>query len=229
MNNTSVQSPGECDGTHVCIPIPVGDRDAFTHDATSDILQVLSDNPEKTFSNRELHRLTGKGMGNVNGAVVSLEELGVVSVDRDGRANRVQINPGKLVRSDDRITSIPQPEYHAPVRAVRDRIGDRIGDDAGIVLFGSVARGDADRASDIDVFVVVDDERMTAQREAHSIEADIASEQFDGDRYEAHIVVETRDSAVTHDRIQTVLTEGITVHNTPVLDAVKREVFADGA
>lgn len=168
-------------------------------------------------------------MGNVNGAVVSLEELGVVSVDRDGRANRVQINPGKLVRSDDRITSIPQPEYHAPVRAVRDRIGDRIGDDAGIVLFGSVARGDADRASDIDVFVVVDDERMTAQREAHSIEADIASEQFDGDRYEAHIVVETRDSAVTHDRIQTVLTEGITVHNTPVLDAVKREVFADGA
>jgi len=229
MNSNSVQSPGECDGTHVCIPIPVGDRDAFTHDATSDILQVLSDNPEKTFSNRELHRLTGKGMGNVNGAVVSLEELGVVSVDRDGRANRVQINPGKLVRSDDRITSIPQPEYHAPVRAVRDRIGDRIGDDAGIVLFGSVARGDADRASDIDVFVVVDDERMTAQREAHSIEADIASEQFDGDRYEAHIVVETRDSAVTHDRIQTVLTEGITVHNTPVLDAVKREVFADGA
>jgi len=229
MNSNSVQSPGECDGTHVCIPIPVGDRDAFTHDATSDILQVLSDNPEKTFSNRELHRLTGKGMGNVNGAVVSLEELGVVSVDRDGRANRVQINPGKLVRSDDRITSIPQPEYHAPVRAVRDRIGDQIGDDAGIVLFGSVARGDADRASDIDVFVVVDDERMTAQREAHSIEADIASEQFDGDRYEAHIVVETRDSAVTHDRIQTVLTEGITVHNTPVLDAVKREVFADGA
>lgn len=229
MNSKSVQSPGECDGTHVCIPIPVGDRDAFTHDATSDILQVLSDNPEKTFSNRELHRLTGKGMGNVNGAVVSLEELGVVSVDRDGRANRVQINPGKLVRNDDRITSIPQPEYHAPVRAVRDRIGDRIGDDAGIVLFGSVARGDADRASDIDVFVVVDDERMTAQREAHSIEADIASEQFDGDRYEAHIVVETRDSAVTHDRIQTVLTEGITVHNTPVLDAVKREVFANGA
>jgi len=229
MNSNSVQSPGECDGTHVCIPIPVGDRDAFTHDATSDILQVLSDNPEKTFSNRELHRLTGKGMGNVNGAVVSLEELGVVSVDRDGRANRVQINPGKLVRSDDRITSIPQPEYHAPVRAVRDRIGDQIGDNAGIVLFGSVARGDADRASDIDVFVVVDDERMTAQREAHSIEADIASEQFDGDRYEAHIVVETRDSAVTHDRIQTVLTEGITVHNTPVLDAVKREVFADGA
>ena len=229
MNSERVRSPGVCDGTHVCIPIPVGDRDAFTHDATADILQLLADNPEKTFSNRELHRLTGKGMGNVNGAVVSLEALGVVTVDRGGRANQVQINPAKLVRSDDRITSIPQPEYHAPVRAVRDRIVDRIDDDAGVVLFGSVARGDADRASDIDVFVVIEDERMNAQREAHSIEDDVASEQFDGDRYEPHIVVETRDSAVTHDRIRDVLTEGITVHDTAVLEDVKRAVFADGA
>lgn len=229
INSLLVRSSGECDGTHVCIPVPVGDRGAFTHDATADILQVLTENPEKAFSNRELHRLTGKGMGNVNGAVVSLEGLGVVSVDRDGRANRVQIDPGKLVRSDDRVTSIPQPEYRAPVRAVRDRLTDRIGDDAGVVLFGSVARGDADRASDIDLFVIVDDERMTAQREAHSVEDEIASERFDGDRYEAHIVVETRDSAATHDRIRTVLTEGITVHDAPVVEDVKREVFDDGA
>ncbi|QZP38220.1 nucleotidyltransferase domain-containing protein [Halobaculum magnesiiphilum] len=229
MNSNTVRSSRDREGPHVCIPIPVGDRNAFTHDATADILQILTDNPEKTFSNRDLHRLTGKGMGNVNGAVESLEELGVVTVDRDGRANQVQINPEKLVRSDDPITAIPQPEYHAPVRAVRDRIVDRIGDDAGIVLFGSVARGDADRASDIDVFVIIEDGRMNAQREAHGIEDDIASEQFDGDRYEAHIVVETRDSAVTHDRIRDVITEGITVHDTPVLDDVKREVFADEA
>jgi predicted nucleotidyltransferase len=229
MNKETVRELGECDGTHVCIPIPVSDHDVFTHDATADILQLLTDNPEKSFSNRELHRLTGKGMGNVNGAVLSLETLGVVSVDRDGRANNVQINSEKLVRSDDRITSIPQPEYHAPVRAIRDRIIDRIDDDPGVVLFGSVARGVADRASDIDVFVIIDDERMDAQRKAHSIEDDIASERFDGDRYEAHIVVETRDSAVTHDRIRDVLTEGITIHDTPVLEDVKRQVFADGA
>lgn len=228
MNRETVQSSGRCGGTHVCIRIPVGDRDAFAHDATADILQLLTDNPEKTFSNRELHRLTEKGMGNINGAVLSLEELGVVSVDRDGRANRVQINPEKLVQSDDPIISIPQPEYHAPVRAVRDRIVDRIDTDAGVVLFGSVARGEADRASDIDVFVIIENERMKAQREAHSIEDDIASEQFDGDRYEAHIVVEARDSAVTHDRIRDVLTEGITIHDTDVLEDVKREVFADG-
>ncbi|WP_459890511.1 nucleotidyltransferase domain-containing protein [Halostagnicola bangensis] len=114
------------------------------------------------------------------------------------------------------------------MRTVRNRLIDRVGDHAAIVLFGSVARGDADRASDIDVFVVVNDGRMAAQRAAHGIEEDVKSEQFDGDRFEPHIVVETRDSAATHDRIRDVLVEGITLHDAPVLDAVKQEVFADG-
>lgn len=229
MNKKPVHSACEGDGAHVCIPVPVGDRDAFRHDATPPILQVLVDNPEKTFTNRQLQRVTGKGMGNVNAAVHSLDALDVITVNRDGRANQVQINPEKLVRSDDPVTTIPQPEYHAPVRAVRDRLVERVGDDAGIVLFGSIARGDADRASDIDVFVVVDDGRMEAQRAAHTIEDEVASERFDGDRYEPHIVVETRDSAATHDRIQDVLTEGITLRETPALEAVKQEVFESGA
>lgn len=228
MNRKTVQSWGGYDGTHVCIPVPVGTRDVFRHDAMPDILQLLTDNPGKTFSNRDLHRLTGKGMSNVNASVQALEQIGVIRVDRDGRSNRVQINAAKLLRSDNPVTTIPQPEYHDPVREVRDRIIKEIGSDVGIVLFGSVARGDADRASDIDMFVVVEDGRMEAQRLAHSIEEDVASERFDGDRFEPHIVVETRDSAVTHDRIREVLVEGITLHDTEVLDAVKQEVFADG-
>lgn len=229
MNRREVRSNDACDGTHICIPVPVGDRDAFSHDAVPKILQLLTDNPGETFTNRELHRLTGKGMGNVNAAVLSLEDLGVVTVDRDGRANAVQINASKLVRSDDRVTSIPQSEYHAPVRAIRDRILELIGDDAGIVVFGSVARGDADRASDIDVFVVVPGDRMAAQRHAHTIEDDITSERFDGDRYEPHIVVETQNSAQRHDRIRDVFAEGITVQESPALQAVKDEVFENGA
>lgn len=229
MNSKSVHLGGVCDGTHICIPVPVGDRDAFAHNAIPDILQLLTDNPGETFTNREFHRLTGKGMGNVNAAVLSLENLGVVQVDRDGRANAVQINPSKLVRSDDQVTSIPQSEYHAPVRAVRDQILEQIGDDSGIVVFGSIARGDADRASDIDVFVIVPDERMTAQSHAHTIEDNITSERFDGDRYEPHIVVVTQNSAPRHDRIRDVFTEGITIHDSPALQAVKSEVFENGA
>jgi len=40
----------------------------------------------------------------------------------------------------------------------------------GVILFGSVARGTADRTSDIDLFVVVDGNRMETQREVHAIE-----------------------------------------------------------
>ncbi|WP_226042700.1 nucleotidyltransferase domain-containing protein [Natrinema sp. DC36] len=228
MNRDTVRTSDGCEGTYVCLPIPLGDREAFRHRAATDILHVLADNPDTAFSNRELHRLTERGMSNVNAAVLSLEALGIIHVDRDGRSNAVQINPKRFVHSDDPVTTIPQSEFHDPVRTVRNRLIDRIGDHAAIVLFGSVARGDADRASDIDVFVVVDDGRMAAQRAAHDIEEDITSEQFDGDRFEPHIVVETRDSAVTHDRIRDVLVEGITLHDTPVLDAVKQEVFADG-
>lgn len=228
MNHETVRSSNGCQGTYVCLPIPLGDREAFRHRAATDILHVLTENPEMAFSNRELHRLTGNGMSNVNAAVRSLEALGVIDVDRDGRSNAVRIDPEKLVRSDDPVTTIPQSEFHDPVRAIRDQLRDRLGDDAAIVLFGSVARGDADRASDIDVFVVVDDARMATQRVAHDIEDETMSERFDGDRFEPHIVVETHDSAVTHDRIRDVLVEGITLHDAPVLDAVKEEVFGDG-
>lgn len=227
MNRYSVHSGRGLDGAHVCIPVPIPDPEVFSHDATATILQLLFDNPDVSFTNRELHRMTGKGLGNVNGAVQALESLGVVTVERDGRANQVQLNPAKSITPDDPIGTIPQTEYHNPVRRIVTEIRDRVGDDAGIVLFGSVARGDADRASDIDLFVVVENNRMAAQRAAHTIEDDIASERFNGDRYEPHIVVETRESAATHDHIREVLTEGLTLRETSALEAAKAEVFSN--
>ena len=146
--------------------------------------------------------------------------------DFDGWADS-DIDPRQVVDDDDPIARIPQSEYHAPVRAVRDRLLDELGDDAGIVLFGSVARGEADRASDLDFFVVVDDERMAAQRAAHAIEDEMADERFDGDRYELHIVVETTESAVEHDHIREVITEGITLHDVESLNTVRQQVSSN--
>lgn len=216
-------------GSYVRLPVPLGDPDAFRHGATADILHILIDNPDRAFTNRELHRVTGRGLSGVNAAVDTLEALSVIDVDRSGRANSVQIDPAVLVKADDPVTEIPQSEYHAPVRAILSRLENRISDSIGVILFGSVAQGTADRTSDIDLFVVVEEDRMEAQREAHAIEQEVADEQFDGERYEAHIVVEPSESATTHDRIQGILTEGLTLRDSSVLDMVKQGVFDGGA
>jgi len=228
MKSQTIHNAETTEGTYVRLPVPLGDPDAFRYGATADVLHVLVENPDREFTNRELHRVTGSGLSGVNAAVDTLDALGVITVDRSGRANGVQIDPGMLVKSADPITTIPQAEYHAPVRALCDELETRTATDIGVMLFGSVARGTADRTSDIDLFVVVDGDRMKTQREAHAIEQDFADERFGGDRYEAHIVVESKASAATHDRIDNILTEGLTLRDSPALDAVKREVFTDG-
>jgi predicted nucleotidyltransferase len=228
MNSKTVRCEEPTEGSYVRLPVPLGDTDAFRYGATADILHLLVDNPEREFTNRELHRVTGKGLSSVNAAVDTLETLGVITVDRSGRANAVRIDSEMLVKADDPVTTIPQSEYHAPVRAILTGLEERIGDDVGVVLFGSVARGTADRTSDIDLFVVVEEDRMQAQREAHTIEQEIADEQFDGDRYEAHIIVEPKGSAGNHDRISEILAEGVTLRDSPALDAVKQEGFKNG-
>ncbi|WP_241175197.1 nucleotidyltransferase domain-containing protein [Natronolimnobius sp. AArcel1] len=217
------------DGTHVCLPVPVAESGLFRHTATAHILQLLTDNPDRVFSNRQLQRLTGKGMGNINSAVRALEATGVITVERDSRANQISITASHLCKPDDRITQVPQAEFQQPIRDAITRLEDMTTVEFGVVLFGSVARGDADRASDVDLFVVVPENRMTVQRTAHEIENEIATERFDGDRYEFHIVVETQASAPTHDRIADILTEGLTLRTAPALDIVKQEVFEHGS
>ncbi|MDL0138599.1 nucleotidyltransferase domain-containing protein, partial [Halobacterium salinarum] len=87
----------------------------------------------------------------------------------------------------DPILSIPQSEFHTPIRAFVDRVetttadANDIDELLGIVVFGSVARGDADRQSDIDCFLVVDGNRTTARRQITDLVADLEAERFDGD------------------------------------------------
>lgn len=229
MNSNSVHNGEESGEMYIELPLPVTEPAAFTHTATAEILHVLAENPGEAFSNRELHRLTGRGLGNVNAAVESLGALGLVRIQKDGRANQVRIDDDALVRPSDPVTIIPQSAYHQPVREILTLMDDRLDTEVGVVLFGSVARGDADRASDIDLFVVVPDDRMQAQHAAHEIEDEVASMRFDGDRYEPHIVVESRETAARHDRIREILSSGLVLEESDALTALTQEVAAHGA
>lgn len=63
----------------------------------------------------------------------------------------------------DAIWKIPQQDFRPIVKRIRARILDLVDDVEAIAVFGSVARGEADRESDIDLLVIHDD-AMEVQR-----------------------------------------------------------------
>jgi predicted nucleotidyltransferase len=109
-----------------------------------------------------------------------------------------------------------------------ERVADEVASVAEVVCFGSVARGEADRVSDIDVFVLVenDDELVSARRTISDVKRDLEAEPIDGQRYEFEMFVESEESARNRgEDLRPILKEGIALHETETLDRVKRDVF----
>ncbi|MFW5956681.1 MAG: nucleotidyltransferase domain-containing protein [Halorhabdus sp.] len=218
----------------VCIDAyPDPDADVFRIGAADDILRLLADAHDTEFSIPELVDATGVTRSTVWRAVDLLDTIGAVQIRETPQRNYVAINPDRL-QKDDPILAIPQSEFHAPIRAFVDRVQATIADAddinglLGIVIFGSVARGEADRQSDIDCFVVVDGDRTTARRQITDVVADLHSERFDGDRFVFEPYVESAESAGrAGSKLHEIFDEGITVYGSDRLDALRKEVVAD--
>jgi len=109
-----------------------------------------------------------------------------------------------------------------------EHYADEVTDLLGIVIFGSVARGEADRQSDIGCFVVVDSDRTTARQQITDIVADLQFKRFDGDRFVFEPYVESAESAGrAGSKLREIFAEGITVYGSDRLDALRKEVVAD--
>jgi len=208
----------------VGLPIPAPDPDLFRHAATNDILRLLLDNPYDRFTIRELGRLTDNAAQSVKRAVDLLEVNDVVVVETEGNRRLVGINRTRVSTPNDPVLCIPQAEFHSPVRAALDRIQDEIEDVRGVLVFGSVARGRADRRSDIDLWVLAGD--RAEQHRANELAKELGQERFEGDRYEFQILVETPESARSHgDRLKDVFTDAITLVGRENLHELKHEVM----
>lgn len=210
-------------------PLPVPNERLFRYAATSDILALLANNPHTEFSIRDIRRATDHSPSSVTDAIDLLVETDLVHITREGNKKLVQINRDRLSKPDDPILQIPQAEFHDPVRSLVERLQDQIDTIAGILIFGSVARGEADRSSDIDCFVLVNNEKATAQRIAHEAARDIGEERFDGDRYQFQVLVEsTRSVTNIGERLREIFTEGIVICQTEQLQDAKDEVLTNG-
>mgnify|MGYP002761188472 FL=1 len=219
---------------NICIDAyPDPDADVFRIGAADDILRLLADAHDTEFSIPELVDATGVARSTVWRAVDLLDSIGAIQIRETPQRNYVAIDPDRL-QKDDPILAVPQSEFHAPIRAFVDRVQatttdtDDINDLLGIVIFGSVARGEADRQSDIDCFVVVDGDRTTARRQITDVVADLQSEQFGGDRFVFEPYVESAESAGrAGSKLREIFAEGITVSGSDRLDALRKEVVTD--
>lgn len=208
------------------IPVPTPDPSLFRHTATDDLLQLLVDNPYEQFTIRELGRITDNAPQSVKRAVDVLGSNGMVVVETEGNRNLVSIDRARLSKPDDPILRIPQPEFHQPVRTALDRIQDELEEVDGVLVFGSVARGRADRQSDVDLWVLAGD--RADQHRANELAMELGRERFDGDRYEFQILVETPETARGHsDRLEDIFADAITLLDSDELRDLKREVLSD--
>jgi len=218
----------------ICVDVdPVDDTRIFRNQAADTILRLLVDAHESEFTVPELVDKTGAARSTVWRAVNLLEEIGAVQVRETPQRNYVSVDPERL-QKDDPILAISQVEFHDPVRAFVNRVRtaisltDEVEELLGVVVFGSVARGETDRRSDIDLFVSVEGDRTAARRLVTEEVADLREKRFDGDRFDFEPFVESRESARRAGaKLAEIFDEGITVYGSEPLQELRKEVISD--
>jgi predicted nucleotidyltransferase len=219
--------PNGKEKTTIALEYPFPEERVFRYQAMQDVLELLIEEPYQEFTVSQLAQMIDANQASVSKAIALLGELGAIQTRRDGRKQHVSIDRARLTKSDP-VLSIPQPEFHKPVRAFVDRVEEEAEGLVGILLFGSVARGEADRASDIDLLVFVDDDRTQARRTVQAIVSDLEETKFDGNRYEFETLVESIDSANRiGDRLRQQFDDGITMVGSDELSALRTEVCAN--
>lgn len=222
-SNSNIDS-GE--GSKIALDIPAQDTALFRSQAVHDILSFLSQYHTDEFSITELTDAVDYSQPSVSKAVNVLAANDLVVERRDGNTRTVHINRDRLSRPDDPFLRIPQAEFQTPVRAAVDELLDRLEDVIGIVLYGSVARGDADRRSDIDLWVLVAEDRMTSQRTANHIRQDLEDRTFDTGRYAYEIDVESLPAVPNYENdLREILSDGLVVHSTEKFSTVRNMIF----
>ena len=210
----------------IAIDIPVLDERLFSGEATDSVLRFLISHRDQSFSVTDLAEVVDYTRPTVTKTVDVLSGSDLVTEERDGTRRLVAINRDRLTVPDDPTLEIPQQEFHTPVKAATEALLDELTDVLAVVLYGSVARGEADRRSDIDLWVLVRADRMSNQRRANNIRQSLEADTFDGDRYAFEIDVESLRAVPNYtDELREILRDSIAVHRTDEFDTVRTMVF----
>lgn len=220
--------PNTKETTTLALEYPFPDERVFRYQAMQDVLSRLIEEPYNEFTIGQLAEMVDGTQATVSKAVKLLRELGTVQTRKEGRKQYVSIHRDRLTKPDP-VLSIPQPDFHKPVRAFIDRVQEEVDRLVGILLFGSVARGTADRASDIDLLVFVEGDKTQARRTVQSIVSSLQETKFDGNRYTFEALVETTESAKRiGNRLRQQFDEGLILIGSDQLSSIRAEVYTNG-
>ena len=135
------------------------------------LLQTLA-RLEQPVTRRQLAAAAGVAPGNASGVIEELIQNGLVSEMVAGRSSMVMLNRNHLAAGLVLALAGLRGEL---IRRLRERLSEW-SDLRGAWLFGSVARGDADNNSDVDLLIVVDDLQSPDLHERLSrLQADVRS------------------------------------------------------
>ena len=210
-------------GVTISLQIPAHDAGLYKSKATDDILLLLSRHRFDAFTIGELATRTENTKPTVARAVDSLKANELVVEDADGNRRLVQINRERLSIPNDPFLRIPQSEFHQPVKTAVDELEGILENLLGIILYGSVARGNADRRSDIDLWVLVSEDRAANQRAVNNLILNLEEQEFEQGRYAYDIDVEDAASVPQYtDDIREIILSGIPLHKTPQFETVEK-------
>ena len=215
-------------GSGVYIQFPLPDERLFRNRAMEDILLLFVRNPHRELTVTETRAITGHGGDTVQTAINVLEKAALINTRQEGRRKLISANRDRFHNPGDPLLSIPQEQFRTPVKEFLERAEENQGDNlVGVILFGSVARGEADRASDIDIQVIVENDLTKSRRGLQEIRTEVENTKFDGERYEIQLFVESVETAENYgEKLQEIFSEGIKLYTTDKLDEVQEVVFS---
>lgn len=182
----------------------------FRYRDMRDILLVVMRTPDKEFTVSDIARRIGAApnTGNLRLSIKALVDAGLLLERKAGRGSFHRINPDSMLISENPYALIPQAEYRPIMMKILERL-KAIRNIERVILFGSVARGNADRLSDIDI-LVVSKTPIKVLAGISSLDREARTGNLLGDRYNLNVkVLDPNELDAPRGFVKDALLEGI--------------------
>jgi predicted nucleotidyltransferase len=135
------------------------------------VLGLLFGQPDRRFQSGELIRLVGSGTGAAHRLVTRLSDVGLITVERIGNQKHYQANRASPVFTELHGLIVKTSGLLTPLQAALSPLADRI---HAAFVYGSVAQGADQAASDIDLMVIAEKlDYADVFSELQSVEAEL--------------------------------------------------------